>query len=66
MVRPLSAKTSRDINAGIDECDLSRAIREEKAREDQRRNRFAKKTIAEHERTASRASASSARARGEQ
>ena len=65
MVRPLSAKTSRDINAGIEEDGLSKAIRKEKAREDERRNRFAKKTIAEHERTASRASASSARARNE-
>ena len=62
--RPMSART-RDINAGIEECALSAAIRREKIREEERQNRFAKKVITEHERTASRASASSAKARDE-
>ena len=62
--RPLSAST-RDINAGIEEDELSKAIRREKAREEERRGRFERKVIKEHERTASRASVSSAKARRE-
>ena len=63
--RPVSANT-RDRNAGIDDCALSRAIKKEKQAEEDRRNRFAKRVITEHERTERSASASSARAKNEQ
>ena len=63
--RPVSANT-RDRNAGIEDCLLSRAIKKEKQQEEERRSRFAKKVITEHERTERSASASSARAKNEQ